>query len=246
MKILRAVIFVVSITLAIWFLGPLYKGVVHIGMVYPLPFLALFAYFSLKPDVLVSLFHKFKPLMIVGTSLVSIGIIIFCSFVAVMLSYACNTPQKSSTVVILGCQVTGKTPSLMLYDRMMAALDYINKNPESYIIASGGQGPGESISEAQAIKDFLVSKGVDSKRIIMEDKSTNTKENIAFSANIIKEKGLNENIAVVTDGFHQFRAACFSKQNNLKSTAVSCDTRWYFAASYYSREVLAVLKMLLF
>ncbi len=246
MKILRAIIFIVSVGLCIWFLGPLYKGVVHIGMLYPLPFLGLFMLFSVRPDLLIYLFKRFKVLIIIGTSLVGIGIIVFCSLVGVMLKYANNTAQSGKTVVILGCQVTGKTPSLMLYDRMIGALEYINKNPDSYIIASGGKGIGEQISEAQAIKDFLVSRGVPGDRIIMEDNSTDTKENIAFSAKIIEEYGLNKDIAVATDGFHQFRAAYFSKKNDLNCSAITCDTRWYFSASYYSREVLAIFKMLLF
>lgn len=246
MKIIRAIIFTISIALILWFLSPLYKGVLHIGMLYPLPFLVIFAYFSAKPETLVGLFKNFKMLAVIGTSLIGVGILVFCSLIGIMLYYANNEAPKGNTVIILGCQVRGNTPSLMLYDRMNTALEYIEENPDSYIIASGGQGSGEDISEAQAIKNYLVSKGVDEERIIIEDKSVNTKENIAFSAKIIKEKGLNKNIAVVTDGFHQFRATYFSKQNNLNCSAVSCKTRWYFSASYYSREVLAIFKMLLF
>lgn len=246
MKIVRAIIFTASIALIIWFLGPLYKGVVHIGMLYPLPVLALFAFFSVRPDLLRLLFVKFKVLSVTIASLLGIGIIVFCTMVGIMLAYANNTPQPGSTVVVLGCQVIGKTPSLMLYDRMEAALEYIEDNPDSKIIASGGQGPGEDISEAQAIKDYLVSNGVSPDRIYVEDKSANTNENIEFSAKIIEKNGLNKNIAVVTDGFHQFRASYFSSRNNLESSAVSCNTRWYFSLSYYSREVLAIIKMKIF
>lgn len=244
MKILRLIVFTLSAALSIWLLGPLYKGVIHIGMLYPQPLLFMFMFFSVKPEALTFLFRKFKVLMIICTSLLGVGIIIVSAAVGVMLYYSNNTAEKGRTVVVLGCQVTGKTPSLMLYDRMMTALEYINANPDSTVIASGGKGSGEQISEAEAIKSFLINKGVDENRIILEDKSTNTKENIAFSAQLIKDKGLNENVAIATDGFHQFRAAYFSKQNNLEFSALPCKTRWYFTASYYSREVLAVIKML--
>ena len=245
MKILRLIVFLLSATLSLWLLGPLYKGVVHIGMLYPQPFLFMFMFFAAKPEALISLFKKFKALMIVLTSLLGVGIIIVSVMVGLLLYYAGNTAKNEKTVIVLGCQVTGKTPSLMLYDRMTTALEYVNANEDSIVIASGGKGAGEQISEAEAIKTFLVNKGVDEKRIILEDKSTNTKENIAFSSNLIQEKGLNKDIAVVTDGFHQFRAAYFSKQNNLEYSSLPCKTRWYFTASYYSREILAVIKMLI-
>ena len=119
------------------------------------------------------------------------------------------------------------------------------ENPECNIVVSGGQGPGEKISEAEAMKTYLLKKGIDEKRIFVEDKSRNTDENITFSSKIIKDNGLNENIAVATDGFHQFRASVFANENELRSSAISCKTRWYFSASYYSREVLAIFKMLL-
>lgn len=245
MKILRLIVFTLSAALSIWLLGPLYKGVIHIGMLYPQPLLFMFMFFSVKPDALTFLFRKFKVLMIICTSLLGVGIIIVSVAVGIMLYYANNTAEKGKTVIVLGCQVTGKTPSLMLYDRMVTALEYINANPDSVVIASGGKGQGEQISEAEAIKIFLINKGVDENRIVLDDKSTNTKENIAFSAQLIKENGFNENVAIATDGFHQFRAAYFSKQNNLESSALPCKTRWYFTASYYSREILAVLKMLI-
>lgn len=245
MKILRLIVFMLSAALSVWLLGPLYKGVVHIGMLYPQPLLFMFMFFSVKPEALTFLFRKFKVLMIICTSFLGVGIIIISTAVGVMLYYANNTAEKGRTVIVLGCQVTGKTPSLMLYDRMMTALEYINANPESTVIASGGKGPGEQISEAEAIKNFLINKGVDEKRIILEDKSINTKENIGFSAQLIKENGLNKNVAIATDGFHQFRAAYFSKQNSLEFSSLPCKTRWYFTASYYSREILAVIKMLI-
>ena len=244
MKILRIIIFVLSAGLFLWLLGPLYKTVVHIGMIYPMPFLIVFMYFSVRPDVLKMLFEKQKVIMSVLSGLVALGVIVVTVFVGIMIKHSYEKPKENSTVVILGCQVIGERPSLMLYDRMNTALEYINKNPECDIVVSGGQGPGEKISEAEAMKTYLLKKGIDEKRIFVEDKSRNTDENITFSSKIIKDNSLNENIAVATDGFHQFRASVFANENGLKSSAISCKTRWYFSASYYSREVLAIIKML--
>lgn len=246
MKILRAVLFSVSLVLIIWLLAPLYKGVVHIGMIYPLPVLVAVMYFSSNPDKLNKLFADFKPLMITLSCLVGVGAIFVTSVIGVCVGYALNSPEKNQTVIILGCQVNGETPSLMLYDRMNKAVEYLEENPESCVVVSGGKGPGESITEAEAMKRYLIEKGISESRIFTEEKSVNTKENIAFSAKIIKENGLNPSVAIATDGFHQFRAHRFCRENNIENTALSCNTRWYFNLSYYSREVLAVIKMIIF
>ncbi len=245
MKIIRAIICVISVLLFVWLLGPLYKNVVHIGMLYPLPILAVVILFCIKPQYLAFLFEKFKVLTAVVTSVFCIGVVIVCALLGVMIKHSYAKPETNSTVVILGCQVRGTRPTLMLYDRMNTALEYINENPDSKIIASGGKGQGESISEAEAIKTYLVSQGVDEDRIFIEDKSVNTDENIKFSSKIIKDNNLNTNVAIATDGFHQFRSFCFAKENGLNSSAISVKTRWYFTASYYSRELLAIGKMLL-
>ncbi len=246
MKIFRLIIFIVAIALIFWLLAPLYKGVVHIGMLYPLPILAAVAYFAIKPEKLTYLFSQHKAIMIAVTSLICVACIFVFSVIGVCLRYANVSPEKNQTVIILGCQVRGKTPSLMLYDRMNAAIEYLNENPKSAVICSGGQGSGEEISEAEAMKTYLLKKGIEKERIFVEDKSLNTNENIAFSKEVIKKNDLNPSVAVATDGFHQFRANRFCKNNGLDNTAVCCKTRWYFTASYYSREVLAVIKMALF
>lgn len=246
MKIFRAVLFAVSLILIIWLLAPLYKGVVHIGMIYPLPVLVAIMYFSANPDKLIRLFSDFKPFMITLSCLVGIGVITVTSIVGVCLAYAFNSPEKNQTVIILGCQVNGERPSLMLIDRMNKAIEYLDENPDSKVIVSGGKGPGENITEAEAMKRYLIENGIEEKRIFVEDNSVNTKENISFSEKVIEENGLNRSVAIATDGFHQYRAYRFCRDNNLKNTALSCNTKWYFTLSYYSREVLAVIKMIIF
>ncbi len=246
MKIFRVIIIILSVLLAIWLLAPIYKGVVHIGMLYPLPFLAVFVFFAAYPDKLKHLYTQYKAVSIIVTSLVVVAVLFVASVVGVCIHYANVAPESNQTVIILGCQVNGNTPSLMLYDRMNTAIDYLNENPESPVICSGGKGNGENISEAQAMKTYLLKKGIAENRVFVEDKSLNTKQNIAFSKKVIEQNNLNKSVAVVTDGFHQFRAYRFCSQNNIENTALSCRTRWYFTASYYSREVLAVIKMILF
>ena len=98
--------------------------------------------------------------------------------------------------------------------RLDAALAYLEQNEKHSkdntqnktirIIVSGGQGPGEDISEAQAMKDYLCAHGIEASRIFMEAQSTDTEKNIAYSARFIPDK--NAKIGVVSNDFHLFRA----------------------------------------
>ena len=97
--------------------------------------------------------------------------------------------EDAQCVIILGAGVNGTTPSLMLSSRLQAALDFIADKPDIPIICSGGQGPGEDISEADCMADWLIAHGVDESRIYREDRSTSTQENFAYSEEIMAELG---------------------------------------------------------
>ena len=84
-------------------------------------------------------------------------------------------------IIVLGAHVNGTRLSKALLERARRALEYLEKNPGTKAVLSGGQGEGESISEAQAMSIYLQEHGISSDRLIMEDRSTNTKENLDFS-----------------------------------------------------------------
>ncbi len=157
-----------------------------------------------------------------------------------MAYFANRTPDDNATVVVLGCQVRGTTPSLMLSKRIDAAYDYLVLHPDAKCIVSGGQGKGEDISEAQCMYDSLVAMGIDAQRIYREDRSVNTNENLRFSAEIIQREHLSEKLAIVTDGFHEMRAAVLAKRFGYECGAVSAHTPAYISANFTTREILAV------
>ena len=133
--------------------------------------------------------------------------IAFAGFCSVkMVQYYQNPPQTPCTVVVLGCKVKGTVPSLMLQRRLEAAKGYLQQHPEVSCIVSGGKGTGEDISEAQAMKTYLTAAGIAADRILMEDRSTDTHENLLFSKQILEQQGLPNRITILTDGFHQYRA----------------------------------------
>lgn len=149
------------------------------------------------------------------------------------------------TVVVLGSKVNGTVPSADLQARIDAAYEFLQANPTCKVIASGGQGSGESISEAEAIRQSLVKKGIAKDRIFLEDQSTNTLENIAFSQKIIREQQLPLKMAIVTDEYHQFRAGRIAQSYGSEFYAVPANTPWYIFSACYARELLALSKFLL-
>lgn len=158
---------------------------------------------------------------------------------------ASSAPPPGATAVVLGSQVRGTYPSLDLWARINAAADYLRANPDAVCVASGGQGEGEQISEAQAIKENLVKLGISADRIFLEDASTNTRENLENSSRLIDEHGLNREIALVTDEYHQFRAGLAARRAGLSPHAVCAKTPWYIFSACYAREMLAITGELL-
>lgn len=158
-----------------------------------------------------------------------------------MVKAAAARPAENATVIVLGCKVYGERPSIMLEARLDAALEYLNANPESACIVSGGQGSDELIPEAECMYLYLTSHGIAAERIYQEDKSTTTRENIAFSYEIIKEQGLNASIAIATNEFHEYRAGKIAENFGLEYGAVSGSTVLWLLPTYYARELIAIL-----
>lgn len=146
------------------------------------------------------------------------------------------------TLVVLGCLVRGEEPSLMLTARLQAALAYLSTHPEAPVVVSGGQGPDELYPEAEVMKNYLVAHGIAPKRIYTEPASTNTKENLAFSAEIIRAQGLPQQVAVVSNGFHLLRGRMYANRAGLPAVSLPCRTSWWLVPAYWMREFFAVAR----
>ena len=162
-----------------------------------------------------------------------------------MLKGAINSPKGNETVIVLGCRVYGEAPSLSLRERMDAAYEYLNKYPETYCVVSGGKGVGESISEAECMYRYLTNKGIDGERIFKEDASTSTRENIAFSLQVIEENNLPSDVAIATSEYHQYRVSLVAKELGVKNTAVNGRTASWLFPTFYVRELYGILYELL-
>lgn len=151
-----------------------------------------------------------------------------------------------TAVIVLGCGLSQKdqtSPSLMLYGRLQAAESYLRENPEAKVILSGGQGPGEKISEAESMYRYFEARGFDMTNIFREDQSKSTEENIAFSVELAKREGisLENGIAIVTDGFHQYRAHSHAHTLGLETYSVSARAPVALQAFYWAREIPGII-----
>ena len=117
-----------------------------------------------------------------------------------------SAPQKDTEcLVVLGAGVYGTRPSASLRSRMNAALEYLSAHPNVSAILSGGQGPGEDITEAEAMRRFFTENGIAEDRLILEEKSTDTVENLTNSFALAEANGFS-NLTIVTNEFHLYRS----------------------------------------
>lgn len=156
--------------------------------------------------------------------------------------------EESDYLVILGAGIRGEVPSTALYQRLYASLDYIEMNSNVKIVVSGGQGIGESITEAEAMERFLIKHGVAKQQIIKEEKSTSTLENLKFTTEILEELEKKENIEVtiVTNNFHVLRAKFLAQRQGLKAYGYPAPLHPMLVPTCFAREYLAVINSFIF
>uniref|UniRef100_UPI00405742FD YdcF family protein n=1 Tax=Acetatifactor sp. TaxID=1872090 RepID=UPI00405742FD len=135
----------------------------------------------------------------------AVGLICFVTVEGMIFScFGDKGAPGADYLIVLGAQWKPSGPSYVLQKRLDAAVAYLQENPETLVIVSGGQGSNEPISEAEGMKYYLTQAGIAEDRIIMEDKSTSTYENLIFSADFLDKE--NDKVVLVTNNFHVFRA----------------------------------------
>lgn len=156
-----------------------------------------------------------------------------------------KTAEKSDYAVVLGAAVNESgVPSRIMRSRLYAALEFMEKNPEAVVILSGGQGPDEPMSEAQCMYDAMLELGAEQDRLLMEDESHTTRENLINSMAVIEERGgTRQPITIISSEFHQRRARYIADSLEIDSCPVSGHTdQWFYRVNYTLREVFAFVK----
>ncbi|WP_432651072.1 YdcF family protein [Huintestinicola sp.] len=245
----RLCLFVLGIISAAFFLLFLVSGITakfHTGNAAGMAVSAAVAFVCLFPDIAAKLFFKAagtragRVLLVLFFLLAAVSVILAVIISAFMIRAIDKAPETPSNVIVLGCRVKDNGASLMLEKRIEAAYEYLSANPDVICIASGGKGSDEPMSEAECIRDGLVNRGISPDRIILEDKSTNTYENIRNSLEIIDSIGAERRAVIITSEFHQLRASMISKKQGLECYSKSSHTFLPLLPSYWVREWFAV------
>lgn len=159
-----------------------------------------------------------------------------------------DADTRPVVVIVLGCHTNGYTPSALLKSRLDKAYDVLSANTEAICIVSGGQGSNETISEAESMRAYLENRGIEPYRIIMEDQSFNTYQNLSKSYEIIKELDLKKpRIIGVSNEFHTPRIERTAKKLGFKIHTLSAPSpNGSVLFTYIVREYMAYWKMLIF
>lgn len=180
---------------------------------------------------------------------ISICLVIFVSVECIIIYNGfVHDKGKPDYVVVLGAGLRGSRITTALRCRLDAAVEYNKLYPEVPIVVSGGQGSDEDLSEAEAMKNYLITKGVNEDLIIEEDKSTNTYENFEFTKGKLEEIDDNKNITitVITNNFHMYRAKLLAEDIGFKCLRYPSPGHKVLAVNFYVREFFAVIKTIVF
>ena len=157
-----------------------------------------------------------------------------------------NTPKNVDYLVVLGARIRGEVPSLTLQYRLDKAYTYLVNNPDTMVIVSGGQGVGESITEAEAMKRYLVKKGIKENRILLEPRARDTDENLRYAFEIMDGQQEDSSSLVVTSSFHVLRSKMIAKDLGRQVGGIGSKTLPYLIPTYYLREFFAVVEEFIF
>lgn len=148
-------------------------------------------------------------------------------------------------IIVLGAQLKESGPSQVLKMRLDKAYEYLTENPDTKVIVSGGQGKNEPDTEANGMFRYLIERGIEESRIIRENNSCNTVQNILYSSEYLdKEK---DKVGIVSNNFHIFRAVSIAKANGYKNVwGISAPSYTYLQPNNMLREFFGVVKDFLF
>lgn len=171
-----------------------------------------------------------------------IGLAVFLLVEGLVLS-GCSAEgvENADYVIVLGAQWRSSGPSRVLKYRLDSAVDYLRRNPDTRVIVSGGQGSNEPMAEGDGMREYLLQAGIEEGRILVENTSVNTYENLRNSGELLDKE--NAGVVIITNDFHVFRAVRLAKAQGYRKV-------WGLAAGSYApmqvhnlfREFFGVVK----
>ena len=204
----------------------------------------MFSYIWLAGGIFLIVFGRMKK-SAVKKILAGLMIVSLCACAVLeipIIRGAVSEPDSNADYVIVpGAKVNGTNPSRVLRQRLDKAIEYTEQNRDSEIIVTGGKGTDEDISEAEAMKNYLVKKGISDDRIITENKAADTGENLEYSKDIIGDT--DKSIVIVTSDFHMYRAVKIAEQTGFtRISGLPARTDAGLVPNYYVREAFGIIK----
>lgn len=187
----------------------------------------------------------------VAAAMLTAALLLFAALEAIVLIGCRDDAERNAPVVIvLGAKVWPNGPSPAMIRRLDKALEYYRAHPDAILIVSGGQGADEPMSEAQAMRDYLLETGVPEEQILMEDRSTSTAENLRYSKEVMEQQGFDSEttpVVIVSNSFHLSRVRMLAKRCGLDADTLGAPMPDKRSALYsYTREALALVNSFLF
>ena len=231
------------------FIPVLFNNHFHIGVLSGMGVGALFIIYGIWATVINSFIARCWH-SIVG-KIIELLLLVICVIIltlavitsSAMIKGASMGSLPSSTLLVLGAKTYSDHPSLTLRNRLDAAISYLEADPDAVCIVSGGQGKDEPAAEASVMRSYLMDKGISPERIYTEDKSTDTRENMEYSKELIEKENLNPDITIVTDGYHAYRAGKYAERSSLNYGTYPSVTVWYLFPSSVIREMYGILEL---
>lgn len=241
---------------AVWFGSVMvFAGIVNTGSIVGtavcLCLATAFWNFHRTANLLVKTWHTLPGKIALSiATIVAVLLIMLAILLSVCMIKAVNHKPPVNAdypVIVLGCKVNGDTPSRMLRYRLEAAKAYLECHPDAVCVVSGGQGDNEAYTEGSVMKKWLLSHGIAADRILAEEKSQNTQQNLMFSKKMLMNAGIDcENAVIVTDAYHQYRASLYAKKVELIPYAHAAKTDFHLVPIYWVREWFGLCKYFVF
>lgn len=204
----------------------------------------LFGYLTVWPMLGNLKSNSFSTLLYAIISLsVTYGLLLMAmySLSAVLNLIHLQKARNADYIIVLGSGITGDKVTPLLAARIEKGMELLDYNPAAALIMSGGQGPGEDLPESEAMAEYAIHRGISPDRILTEQRSVSTEENLLFSRELMETE--QPRIIIVTTSYHVFRALVLARQLDIPCVGFGSRTKWYFTCNALIREFAGYLSL---
>ncbi len=241
------ILIVTGLFLVVLFTLPVIFSVTNLGNqigIWIAAVILLWGLFYGKTDRLIEKMRSHKTgkvILSVFTCIFLLSAVLAFILLGLMVSGSRQKPGAEGTVIVLGCDVVGDEPGVLLKRRLDRAYEYLLEHEDAPCIVSGGVMEDGDDAEAHVMYAYLAEKGIAEDRLYAEDRATSTYENLLFASGIIREEHLPEELVIITSDFHEYRACSMAKALGCRACPVPASTQWWLQPSYFIRECIAIL-----